>query len=125
MFNKKDKNKIYPPSSPNIQDSNRKIKVPLVKLKHKDNITTKNSKNKPLKPKELGFTDVIQNIQTNIDDLRKNIMKTDIKNIVAQTKELKELNLILKKVIVKWEKKNGIWINNRGETKQKKPTFFI
>ena len=125
MFNKKDKNKIYPPSSPNIQDSNRKIKIPLVKLKHKDNITTKNSKNKPLKPKELGLMNVIQNIQTNINDLKKNIMKTDIKNIVAQTKELKELNLILKNVIVKWEKKNGIWINNKGERKKEKPTFFI
>ena len=114
MFKKK--NKINPPSSPNKQDSNRK-KVPLVKLtKQTVKIkNTKNSKNKPLKPKELGLMNVIQNIQTNINDLKKNIMKTDIKNIVAQTKELKELNLILKNVIVKWEKKNGIWINNKGD----------
>ena len=81
-----------------------------------------NSTNK----KSLGLLQTVQTIQTTIEDLQTKLNnKEDIKLIESKLKDIKNIDQILKKIIIKWELKNNQWTSPGKNTISSKPKHFI
>lgn len=76
--------------------------------------------------KPFGLLQTVETIQTTIKDLQKKLdNKENITKIQSQLEDIKSIDEILKKIIIKWEFKNNQWSSPGKNPTSSKPKYFI
>jgi hypothetical protein len=76
--------------------------------------------------KPLGLLKTVETIQTTIKDLQTKLEnKENINLIKSQLNDIKKIDEILQKIIIKWEFKNNQWTSPGKNLTSSKPKFFI
>lgn len=76
--------------------------------------------------KPFGLLKTVETIQTTIKDLKKKLdNKENIIEIQSKLEDIKIIDKILQKIIIKWEFKNNQWSSPGKDTTSSKPKYFI
>ncbi len=76
--------------------------------------------------KQLGLLQTVETIQTTIKDLQTKLNnKENINLIKSQLEDIKIIDKILQKIIIKWKFENNQWTSPGKTTSKTKPKKFI